>query len=487
MTSISKEKITEIENFVFMTTIYKNFYKKIKLGNNKQNKIPFIVKIVDKTKIKQKNEANRIINEISILKQLHHQNVISLENVYEDNKAIYIVMEYCEGKDLLNYVQKKKKLNEDVAAFFYYQIINAIEYIHSKGISHRNITLDNILISKAHIIKLTGFSSCNNNSTNLSKYSSPEMINECAINGYTCDIWSSGIVLYTMICGKFPFDDEDKTTLYRKIIEAKVEFPIYLSAKSKNLLKQVLVSDYSKRITINEIKQHPFYIKGKELYLKEFVSSKKKIKELCIREEDCKEENLIRNKLMKRKNKQMYIGSRTQRDYYVNTIKIEVNDECSCTEENKDKKWNDKTFSKKPTKDSLRSETSNNSSNSNKCEPLHSNTKISSFAKRLILQNKSSQKQINSISNESYYRTVSTERRTSKHLKYNETTIRSCSLVAKQENFPLRQYKTAITDCDSISNYIKKKNINKNDLYVNVGNVQKRNKVCVLYNNQSMD
>ena len=155
MTSISKEKITEIENFVFMTTIYKNFYKKIKLGNNKQNKIPFIVKIVDKTKLKQKNEANRIINEISILKQLHHQNVISLENVYEDNKAIYIVMEYCEGKDLLNYVQKKKKLNEDVAAFFYYQIINAIEYIHSKGISHRNITLDNILISKAHIIKLT--------------------------------------------------------------------------------------------------------------------------------------------------------------------------------------------------------------------------------------------------------------------------------------------------------------------------------------------
>ena len=73
------------------------------------------------------------------------------------------------------------------------------------------------------------------------------------------------------------------------------------------------------------------------------------------------------------------------------------------------------------------------------------------------------------------------------HLKYNETTIRSCSLVAKQENFPLRQYKTAITDCDSISNYIKKKNINKNDLYVNVGNVQKRNKVCVLYNNQSVD
>ena len=479
MTSIPKEKLTEIENFVFMTTIYKSFNKKIKIGYNKQSKVPYVVKIVDKTKIKEKNEANNIINEISILKQLHHQNVISLEKVYEDSKGIYIVMEYCEGKDLYSYVQKKTKLNEDVAAFFYYQIINAIEYIHSKGFSHRNITLDNILISKSHIIKLIGFSSCSSNK--LSKYSSPEMLNECANNKYACDIWSSGVVLYTMLCGNFPFDDEDKTTLYRKIIEAKVELPICLSAKSKDLLKQLLVRDYSKRITINEIKRHPFYIRGKELYLKEFVISKKKGKELCRKEEDCKEENLIRNKLMKRKNKQMYIGSRTQRDYYVNTIKIEINDECKHTEE---KKWNDKTFSKKPTKDSLRSETSNNSSNSNKCEPLHSNTEISTLAKRLILQNKSSQKQINSISNETHYKTVSTERRSSKHLKYNEMTLSSCSLVAKQENFPLKNYKTSITDCDRISKYTKNRIINKNDLYVNV---QKRNKVRVLYNNQSVD
>ena len=109
MTSIPKEKLTEIENFVFMTTIYKSFLKKIKIGYNKLSKVPYVVKIVDKTKIKEKNEANNIINEISILKQLHHQNVISLEKVYEDSKAIYIVMEYCEGKDLYSYVQKKKK------------------------------------------------------------------------------------------------------------------------------------------------------------------------------------------------------------------------------------------------------------------------------------------------------------------------------------------------------------------------------------------
>lgn len=489
---ISKEKIIEIENFVFVSTIYKGNCSKIKLGYNKLSKVPYVVKIIDKTKIKQNNEANRIINEISILKQIHHPNIISLENIYEDNKSIYIVMEYCEGKALHNYIQRKKKLNENVASFFYYQIINSIEYLHSKGIAHRNISLDNIVISKDHIIKLIDFSSCTNIKDNsscdkFSYYSPPEMINQSSNNGSKCDIWSSGIVLYAMLCGSLPFIDEDKATLYRKIIEAKVYFPLYLSVISKDLLKKILISDCNKRINISEIKKHPFYLKGKELYLKKIGATKKSIKNICIKE-DNKEESLIRNILNKRKNKHIEIGSKTQRESYNNTIKIEVNDDYLLTEPDRKKNIDitlqSKTFSKKPTKDTLRSETSN-SSISNKGEQ-NTEVSIATLAKRLLLQNKLSNK-IKAKDNNDYYE-INSRRKISKHLRYNNMTLSSGSL-SKQENYPLHHYpfKTSITDCDSINKYINNNSINRNGLYEKVGNVQKRNRLRVLYNNQSMD
>ena len=215
-----------------------------------------------------------------MLSKFEHPNVILVLEIFESEDSFYSVMEYCEGGELFNYIVKKNRLSEDEAAFFFYQLINGLEYIHSLGIVHRDLKPENLLLTSEHILKIIDFGLSNyfkeNQEPLLSTpcgspcYASPEMVAGKKYNGFKIDIWSCGIILYAMLCGYLPFEDPDNEVLFKKILECNLEFPSYIKKLSIDLITKILVTDPEKRITIPEIKKHPFFLKGKEIFEQEF-------------------------------------------------------------------------------------------------------------------------------------------------------------------------------------------------------------------------
>ena len=227
------------------------------------------IKILEKQKIIQNADINRIKKEIDILKQLRHKNIVQLYNVIDTLTHIYLIMEYVNGIELFDYIIKKKRIDELESCHFYQQIISGIEYLGNINIVHRDIKPENLLVDKNKKIKIVDFGLSNSYKNNelLSTacgspfYAAPEMIKGEKYNGTKVDIWSSGIVLFAMICGFLPFDDKDNEILYQKIIEGKIEYPSFVSDEAIDFISHILNVDPNKRYNINDIKKHFWFNK----------------------------------------------------------------------------------------------------------------------------------------------------------------------------------------------------------------------------------
>ena len=178
-----------------------------------------------------------------------------------------------EGYHLFNYINKVKRLNEIKASKFFVQLISCLEYIHTLGIVHRDIKPENILLNKNKSkIKLVDFGLSNsykygtllNTACGSPCYAPPEMISGKEYEPLYSDLWSCGVVLYCMLVGKLPFDDEDIKILYKNIKLANFIIPNFLSNSAKDLLKKILNCNPNKRIRLNDIKKHPFYLIGEK-------------------------------------------------------------------------------------------------------------------------------------------------------------------------------------------------------------------------------
>ena len=267
-------------DYLIKQTIGEGTFSKVKLGVNMFTGQKVAIKILDKVKIIEEVGIERVLREIKISSELNHPNIIKIHKILEDDKYYLVVMEYCEEGELFNYIVKKDRLSEKESSFFYYQIINAIEYLHSKGIAHRDLKPENILLGDNHIIKLIDFGLSNYyfkdklliTPCGSPSYASPEMVRGEEYNGANNDIWATGIILFAMLCGYLPFENEDNAKdnelLFKKILEGKIDYPNYLSDMAIDLLKKLLVNNPEKRIKINEIKQHKFYLKGKQIFEK---------------------------------------------------------------------------------------------------------------------------------------------------------------------------------------------------------------------------
>jgi 5'-AMP-activated protein kinase catalytic alpha subunit len=157
-----KEKTTikckKIGNFVLAKTIGKGAFSKVKVGIHLPTNLKVAIKILDKSKIKDKKDSERISREIQILKKLRHKNIVQLYQTISSNKNIYLIMEYANGEDLFTYIKKNKRLDEKRTSIIFQQLICSIEYIHKLGIVHRDIKPENILIDENNIsIKLVDF------------------------------------------------------------------------------------------------------------------------------------------------------------------------------------------------------------------------------------------------------------------------------------------------------------------------------------------
>ena len=263
-----------LSDYSIKETIGKGTFSIVKLGINKKTQEKVAIKILKKKKITRKEDIERIEREINILKKLDHINVIKIYKINEDEEKYYIVMEFCENGELFHYIVERQRLNEEEASFFFYQLINGLEYIHSENIVHRDLKPENLLLGKDYILKIIDFGLSNfcepdnflETPCGSPCYASPEMVCGDKYNGHMIDIWSTGIILFAMTCGYLPFEDPDNDMLFKKILKCKIQYPEYLSDMTTDLMKKILVVDPNKRITIQEIKQHPFYLKGKMIF-----------------------------------------------------------------------------------------------------------------------------------------------------------------------------------------------------------------------------
>ena len=267
----------KISDFILSKDIGEGYFGKVKLGIFKPTNEKYAIKIINKKIMKIKMKKSRF-KEIDFIKKFNHFNVIYVYKIIDTPENYYIVMEYCQNGELFEYISNKERLQEDEASSFFYQMINGVEYIHSKGIAHRDLKLENLLLTEDNIIKIIDFGLSHEfNGKDLLKtkcgspsYASPELIAQPLYDGFKSDIWCCGIILYAMLCGYLPFDgDEDKDgndVLFKNIIEGNLEIPKFVSNTAKDLIVRLLNVDAKERITIPEIKKHPFYLKGKKQF-----------------------------------------------------------------------------------------------------------------------------------------------------------------------------------------------------------------------------
>ena len=257
-------------DFKFLKTIGKGTFGTVRLAENIQTGQEVAIKILEKVKILQLEDKTRVEREIKILKCLRHSNIVHLYSVIQTDQALYLIMEYVPGKELFDYIITNKRLSEIEACKFYQQIISGVEYLHKLKIVHRDIKPENLLLdAKTNDLKIVDFGLSNifdSAYNNMLKsacgspcYAAPEMLGGKEYLAPPVDIWSSGIVLYAMLCGYLPFEHEDNEELYKKICKGKFTLPPFLSDNAKDLLTKILNTDPTQRITIPNIKQHPWF------------------------------------------------------------------------------------------------------------------------------------------------------------------------------------------------------------------------------------
>lgn len=176
-------------------------------------------------------------------------------------------MEYCEGKELFDFIVKKRKLSELEACKFFQEIINALEYLHLHKITHRDLKPENLLLDFSQNIKISdfGLSTTYKKGVFLStpcgtpNYAPPEMLRGDAYNGQLSDVWSCGVILYAMLCGYLPFSESKEQIIYQKIMEHDYEYPSFLSDLVVDLLKKILNVNVNERLDIKGIKKHAWF------------------------------------------------------------------------------------------------------------------------------------------------------------------------------------------------------------------------------------
>lgn len=239
------------------------------------------VKIVSKTALVNSRRsiqglsehADRILlgieREIVIMKLIDHPNIMRLYDVWETSTELYLILEYVEGGELFDYLCKRGRLSTPEALGYFQQIIAAIDYCHRFNIAHRDLKPENLLLDQEKNIKVADFGMAAWQMNNMSgllrtacgspHYAAPEVIEGRAYNGSSSDIWSCGVILFALLAGRLPFDDEDLHTLLEKVKIGSYEMPQSVDKRAQDLIARMLEKDVRKRITIEQILVHPFF------------------------------------------------------------------------------------------------------------------------------------------------------------------------------------------------------------------------------------
>ena len=265
---LDTKTIRQIGDYTLGAEVGSGAFGKVVLGKHTLTGESVAIKILDKIILSQTPEDYELVKqEISILKIVKHKYIVQLYEILETPQHIYIIMEYCEGKDLMDFILSKQHLSELESLKFFQQLINALFYLHSQNIAHRDVKIDNMLLDKNKDLKLVDFGLSTKYSDDILLdqpcgtvvYAAPEVLDGNEYHGMLADVWSSGIVLYGMASGYLPFSDKDDEINKKNVLEGNIDIPEFFSPLLKDLLRHMLDVNPITRYTLQEIKQHPWF------------------------------------------------------------------------------------------------------------------------------------------------------------------------------------------------------------------------------------
>ncbi|XP_046852119.1 maternal embryonic leucine zipper kinase-like [Xenia sp. Carnegie-2017] len=251
-------------------TIGSGGFAKVKLAVHRPTNEKVAIKMMTKRALA--HDLPRVYTEIATMKELCHQNICQLYEVIETTDEIFLILEYAPGGELFDYIVAKDRLEEQEARHFLRQIVAALGYMHEKGYAHRDLKPENLLLDENQDIKLIDFGLVGKPEGGMSEkletccgspaYAAPELISGVPYFGNEADLWSLGVLLYALLCGYLPFDDDDTYNLYKSIQKGQYDTPNFLSKGSVALIGQMLKTDPKQRLTVQKLCVHPWLNKG---------------------------------------------------------------------------------------------------------------------------------------------------------------------------------------------------------------------------------
>ncbi|XP_036818557.1 MAP/microtubule affinity-regulating kinase 3 isoform X15 [Oncorhynchus mykiss] len=260
-----------VGNYRLLKTIGKGNFAKVKLARHILTGREVAIKIIDKTQLNP-NSLQKLFREVRIMKILNHPNIVKLFEVIETERTLYLVMEYASGGEVFDYLVAHGRMKEKEARAKFRQIVSAVQYCHQKHIVHRDLKAENLLLDADMNIKIADFGFSNeftmgnklDTFCGSPPYAAPELFQGKKYDGPEVDVWSLGVILYTLVSGSLPFDGQNLKELRERVLRGKYRIPFYMSTDCENLLKRFLVLNPAKRGTLEQIMKDRWINAGSE-------------------------------------------------------------------------------------------------------------------------------------------------------------------------------------------------------------------------------
>uniref|UniRef100_A0A8C2X9H8 MAP/microtubule affinity-regulating kinase 3 n=1 Tax=Cyclopterus lumpus TaxID=8103 RepID=A0A8C2X9H8_CYCLU len=272
--ALCSDEQPHIGNYRLLKTIGKGNFAKVKLARHILTGREVAIKIIDKTQLNP-TSLQKLFREVRIMKTLNHPNIVQLFEVIETEKTLYLIMEYASGGEVFDYLVAHGRMKEKEArakfrqvimfclwyCFLSPQIVSAVHYCHLKNIVHRDLKAENLLLDADANIKIADFG-FSNEFTAGSKldtfcgsppYAAPELFQGKKYDGPEVDIWSLGVILYTLVSGSLPFDGQNLKELRERVLRGKYRVPFYMSTDCEGILRRFLVLNPAKRSSLEQI------------------------------------------------------------------------------------------------------------------------------------------------------------------------------------------------------------------------------------------
>ncbi|KAL1872967.1 hypothetical protein Daus18300_004108 [Diaporthe australafricana] len=316
-----REKHTKFGEYILGNTIGEGEFGKVKLGWKQEGGIQVAIKLIKKDQLgSNPSRMAKIMREVAILKQLTHPNIVRLHKMEESERHFGIILEYASGGELFDYILNHRYLKDNAARRLFAQLVSGVGYLHKKGIVHRDLKLENLLLDRNRNIIITDFGFANTfdpieelseeEENNLSDrefvkrmglnqlkpsgmrkgdlmqtscgspcYAAPELVvSDSLYTGRKVDVWSCGVILYAMLAGYLPFDDDPANPegdninlLYKYIVNTPLTFPEYVTPHARDLLRRILVPNPRKRADLFEVARHSWL--SEYAHVVEFITS----------------------------------------------------------------------------------------------------------------------------------------------------------------------------------------------------------------------